>query len=244
MFDGSFSHHQPNDVDGDDGSLSFNLSSFHALSGAFPVSFATVFVKVKSCCPTIMKSWFAFAFILSLTTLLDRFCDGFCPQQKIPSLLSLSSSPTRTATATTTTKLAMSTVVDEPVTIDKTDKDTTAEKAAAGTKLPAFLLRLWNDPYNKREFVARCLAEVCGKSDTESFQIMMHAHQQGMGIIGQYDFEIAELYLQSLKERNLLVDMIPVEGECCQKKQKEMRLQTPKVMTKQSSHHYTLSVDC
>ena len=61
--------------------------------------------------------------------------------------------------------------------------------------------------------VARCLAEVCGKSDTESFQIMMHAHQQGMGIIGQYDLEIAELYLQSLQERGLLVDMIPVEDE-------------------------------
>lgn len=106
-----------------------------------------------------------------------------------------------------------STVIDEPATIEKTDRKTTPDDSEAGTKLPAFLLRLWNDPYNKREFVARCLAEVCGKSDTESFQIMMQAHQQGMGVIGQYDLEIAELYLQSLKERSLLVDMIPVEDE-------------------------------
>ena len=118
------------------------------------------------------------------------------------------------AAATSTSRL-FSTVVDEPVTKEKTKSDskTTPDRAEAGTKLPAFLLRLWNDPYNKREFVARCLAEVCGKSDTESFQIMMHAHKQGMGVIGQYDFEIAELYLQSLKERSLLVDMIPVEDE-------------------------------
>ena len=102
-----------------------------------------------------------------------------------------------------------------PATIEKTtlDRTTTPDRADAGTALPAFLLRLWNDPYNKREFVARCLAEVCGKNDGESFQIMMQAHQAGMGVIGQYDFEIAELYLQTLKERSLLVDMVPVEDE-------------------------------
>lgn len=113
-----------------------------------------------------------------------------------------------------TTRL-YSTVVDKPATVKEKKIVTTPDQTEkeAGTKLPAFLLRLWNDPYNKREFVARCLAEVCGKSDTESFQIMMHAHQQGMGVVGQYDFEIAELYLESLKERGLMVDMIPVEDE-------------------------------
>ena len=74
-------------------------------------------------------------------------------------------------------------------------------------------VRLWNDPFNKREFVARCLATVCGKSDTESFQIMMHAHKNGMGVIGRYQFEIAELYHNSLREQGLMIDMIPVEDE-------------------------------
>jgi ATP-dependent Clp protease adapter protein ClpS len=40
-------------------------------------------------------------------------------------------------------------------------------------------IRLWNDPFNKREFVARCLSTICGKSDTESYQIMMQAHNNG-----------------------------------------------------------------
>ena len=33
--------------------------------------------------------------------------------------------------------------------------------------------------FNKREFVARCLSTICGKSDTESYQIMMQAHNNG-----------------------------------------------------------------
>ena len=164
-------------------------------------------------------------FLLLLTTFFGWFtANAFAPptvrSSKATSTFTLpirTNCKTTTTTPTPTRRLA-STVIDEPITIEKTDRDTTPDRAQAGTKLPAFLLRLWNDPYNKREFVARCLAEVCGKSDTESFQIMMHAHQSGMGIIGQYDFEIAELYLQSLRERALLVDMIPVEGKVLEKR--------------------------
>mmetsp|Transcript_44917 Transcript_44917/g.109036 ORF Transcript_44917/g.109036 Transcript_44917/m.109036 type:complete len:193 (-) Transcript_44917:519-1097(-) len=74
-------------------------------------------------------------------------------------------------------------------------------------------IRLWNDPFNKREFVARCLTTICNKSDTESYQIMMQAHKNGMGVIGRYHFEIAEQYHGSLKENGLTVDMIQVDDE-------------------------------
>ena len=64
--------------------------------------------------------------------------------------------------------------IEKPATKEAEQQTTTNERRRndssqqqqqdnAGTKLPAFLLRLWNDPYTKREFVARCLAEVCGK---------------------------------------------------------------------------------
>ena len=99
----------------------------------------------------------------------------------------------------------------EPETIEKVKEDKKEE--SAGTRMPAWEVRLFNDPFNKREFVARCLAEVCGKSDGESYSIMMEAHQNGMGIVGRYDFEIAELYNKSLKENGLLVDMVPVDDE-------------------------------
>ena len=89
--------------------------------------------------------------------------------------------------------------------------DKTEQKQRHGSD--GWEVRLWNDPYNKREFVARCLATVCGKSDTESFQIMMHAHQNGMGVIGRYQFEIAEMYHNSLREQGLMIDMVPVDDE-------------------------------
>lgn len=112
-----------------------------------------------------------------------------------------------------------STVIEKPAekvkenVADASPKSDKKSASDADTRLPAFLVRLWNDPFNKREFVARCLAEVCGKSDSESFQIMMQAHKQGMGLIGQYDFEIAELYTTSLKTQGLMVDMVPVDDE-------------------------------
>jgi len=37
---------------------------------------------------------------------------------------------------------------------------------------------------------------------------MMEAHKKGMGIIGRYRFEVAELYHNSLKDEGLSVDMI------------------------------------
>lgn len=99
----------------------------------------------------------------------------------------------------------------EPETIEKVKED--KKEQSSGTKMPAWEVRLFNDPVNKREFVAMCLATICGKNDTESYQIMMQAHQNGMGIIGRYDFEIAELYNKSLRDNGLTVDMVPVDDE-------------------------------
>ena len=103
-------------------------------------------------------------------------------------------------------------VLDKPETLEKVDQDEATERDArfdAG----GWEIRLYNDPFNKREFVARCLTTICGKSDSESYQIMMQAHNNGMGVVGRYMFEVAELYYGSLQENGLLVDMVPVEEE-------------------------------
>lgn len=101
--------------------------------------------------------------------------------------------------------------VKEKVKEDLTTKDKVKQDERVGGE--AWEVRLWNDPFNKREFVARCLASVCGKTDGESFQIMMAAHKNGMGMIGRYAFEIAEMYTASLKGEGLMVDMIQVDDE-------------------------------
>lgn len=89
---------------------------------------------------------------------------------------------------------------------DVDDKEEVDERTSSG----GYEIRLLNDPFNKREFVARCLNTVCGKSDSESYEIMMEAHSNGMGVVGRYMFEIAELYYTRLQEAGLLVQIVPM----------------------------------
>jgi ATP-dependent Clp protease adapter protein ClpS len=80
-------------------------------------------------------------------------------------------------------------------------------------KEPMWLVRLYNDPMNKREFVARCLVEICGLNDGMAFSVMMQAHQNGLSVIGKYVKEVAELYKERLQGEGLFVDMVPAEDE-------------------------------
>ena len=66
---------------------------------------------------------------------------------------------------------------------------------------------------NKREFVARCLTEVCSLSDGAAYQCMMKAHQIGIAVVGQYHLEMAELYRDQLTEHGLMIDMVPVDDD-------------------------------
>lgn len=66
---------------------------------------------------------------------------------------------------------------------------------------------------NKREFVARCLTEICGLNDGAAFQCMMQAHQNGLSVIGNYHREMAEFYRDQLTEQGLMIDMIPLDDE-------------------------------
>lgn len=83
--------------------------------------------------------------------------------------------------APTRTKIWMSTVVDNPTTTKpniEINKDDLTEKEE-NTGKNGWEVQLFNDPYNHRTFVAKCLCTICGKSDSESYQIMMQAHKNG-----------------------------------------------------------------
>eukprot|EP01082_Thalassiosira_pseudonana_P010538 g9183.t1 g9183 contig36:63966-64510(+) len=111
------------------------------------------------------------------------------------------------------TNLHMAAVAPAP--IKKSDIDTNYETDAdsKSAKDPGWLVRLYNDPMNKREFVARCLMEICGLDDGAAYTVMMHAHQQGLSVIGKYHREVAELYKMKLQMEGLFVDMIPADDE-------------------------------
>mmetsp|Transcript_25662 Transcript_25662/g.37783 ORF Transcript_25662/g.37783 Transcript_25662/m.37783 type:complete len:174 (+) Transcript_25662:167-688(+) len=88
-----------------------------------------------------------------------------------------------------------------------------ADKEKQRVQSKGWAVRLFNDPMNKREFVARCLMEVAGLTDGAAFQVMMQAHKNGVAVVGTYHQELAELYRNSLVERGLVCDMTPVDDD-------------------------------
>lgn len=104
-------------------------------------------------------------------------------------------------------------VIEKPKTEKKQNISKDKQKKSKNTKSKGWAVRLYNDPMNKREFVARCLTEVCALNDGAAYQVMMQAHQLGVAVIGQYHLEMAELYRDQLLERGLVIDMIPVDDD-------------------------------
>jgi ATP-dependent Clp protease adaptor protein ClpS len=51
---------------------------------------------------------------------------------------------------------------------------------------------LHNDDYTTMEFVVQILESVFHRSHTESTQIMLHIHRNGIGVAGVYTYEVAE----------------------------------------------------
>ncbi|KAL7494397.1 hypothetical protein ACHAWT_003115 [Skeletonema menzelii] len=90
------------------------------------------------------------------------------------------------------------------------DENDTEEQDA---KDRGWLVRLYNDPMNKREFVARCLMEICSLDDGEAYNVMMKAHQLGIAVIGNYHREMAEMYKMRLSSEGLFIDMVPADDE-------------------------------
>lgn len=117
------------------------------------------------------------------------------------------------ASSPSTIRLGMA--VDTPTPVKKKEKKVTNETddQSENEKDRGWLVRLYNDPMNKREFVAMCLNDVCGLDDGMSFSIMMKAHQTGIAVIGNYHREMAEMYKMRLSEEGLLIDMVPADDE-------------------------------
>jgi len=95
-------------------------------------------------------------------------------------------------------------------TVEKRDETT---ERGYDHKKGGWAVRLFNDPMNKREFVAMCLSKIVGLSDGQAYQVMMQAHQNGLAVVGRFDLERAELYRDQLRDHALVVDMIPVEED-------------------------------
>jgi len=66
-------------------------------------------------------------------------------------------------------------------------------KTKPKTKKPSlYKVLLLNDDYTPMEFVIFILERFFGKGHEDATRIMLHVHQQGVGICGVFTFEVAE----------------------------------------------------
>ncbi len=61
------------------------------------------------------------------------------------------------------------------------------------TKRPSrYRVLLLNDDYTPMEFVVEVLERIFSKSHEDAVKIMLHVHQNGVGLCGVYTYEVAE----------------------------------------------------
>ncbi|MEM8770747.1 MAG: ATP-dependent Clp protease adapter ClpS [Pseudomonadota bacterium] len=74
-------------------------------------------------------------------------------------------------------------------------------KTAPKTKRPSlYKVILLNDDYTPQEFVVWLLQAVFKKDAEEAVRIMMHVHNNGVGICGVYTYEVAETKVAQVME--------------------------------------------
>ncbi|QNL18918.1 ATP-dependent Clp protease adapter ClpS [Hyphobacterium sp. CCMP332] len=68
-----------------------------------------------------------------------------------------------------------------------------ATRTRPKTKKPSlYRVVMLNDDFTPMEFVIEVLMRIFNKSPEEATQIMLHVHQNGVGVCGVFTFEIAE----------------------------------------------------
>ena len=76
---------------------------------------------------------------------------------------------------------------------DDDQKTGVVTKTRPKTKKPSlYNVLLLNDDYTPMEFVVHVLEQIFNKSREDAVKIMLHVHQNGVGICGVFTFEVAE----------------------------------------------------
>jgi ATP-dependent Clp protease adaptor protein ClpS len=65
---------------------------------------------------------------------------------------------------------------------------------------PMFKVILLNDDYTPMEFVVEVLKAVFHKPHAEATRIMLHVHQNGMGVAGVYPYEVADTKVRTVED--------------------------------------------
>mmetsp|Transcript_29240 Transcript_29240/g.53597 ORF Transcript_29240/g.53597 Transcript_29240/m.53597 type:complete len:162 (+) Transcript_29240:243-728(+) len=104
-------------------------------------------------------------------------------------------------------------VLDRPSTIERQSQD--KSKSTDGEMHPNgdWILRIYNDNINTREYVAVCLVQVVGLCESRAYYTMQDAHHNGIAKVGEYNQEVAECYEEQLIDRGVMCDVVSADGE-------------------------------
>lgn len=66
-------------------------------------------------------------------------------------------------------------------------------------KPPLYKVLLHNDDFTTRDFVVEILITVFHKKEQDAIQIMLHVHNNGIGLAGIYTYEVAETKVRTVE---------------------------------------------
>ena len=93
----------------------------------------------------------------------------------------------------------------------QTIEKTTVEEKVTPKHSPKYRVLLHNDDGVNAELVVYSLMEVCQLSEPKAIEVMLTAHNTGIGLIKVCDIEMAEFYVEGLKSKGVPSSMEPEE---------------------------------
>ena len=91
-------------------------------------------------------------------------------------------------------------MADEKKKVHEDEGDVAVEKRQNTEKPRQYKVILHNDNYTTRDFVVFLLMTVFGKGEPDAVRIMLHVHNNGIGVAGVYTYEVAETKVATVIE--------------------------------------------
>ena len=92
------------------------------------------------------------------------------------------------------------TAQDTPRPEDEAESGTITQERPKTKRPSMYKVIMLNDDYTPQEFVVWLLTAIFNKSPEEATTIMLHVHQNGVGICGIYTYEVAETKVAQVME--------------------------------------------
>ena len=137
-------------------------------------------------------------------------------RNSLPATLVFTMTPPSFIMPENVTTMSSSTILDRPSTsplITSPSPNHLPDHLTTQNPNPAddWILRIYNDNINTREYVAVCLVQVVGLCESRAYFTMQDAHDNGIAKVGEYNQEVAECYEEQLVERGIMCDVVASE---------------------------------